>query len=85
MNIKSTPIPVEVLPPLKLELTLDSVQEMRAIYAIFTHVNNANLIGDTFAETIANHIADHLDAHGEDCEEGLGIITNGVRAGDFYK
>ena len=65
--------------PFKLEIDVETESEARALYAIFSHTNNIELLGVKAADEFTTGIGDRFDsAVGE-------VIANGVTSREYFK
>jgi len=71
----------EEFQPITLELVIESEQEARALYAIFNHIDNADLLRS--AGTLAP--AGIRQAIGKKFEVEYGYITDKYSYEDWYK
>lgn len=63
---------------IELNIIIETQEEAQALYAIFNHGNNAELLGNQVTEKIRESIS------GEYCVS-KGIIAHDIKAEDFYK
>lgn len=68
--------------PFKLELTVSTLDQARALYAIFNHTGNSGLLSDTHMITgaLLKQVGDRVYV-----SDRNQIISNGVTYSEFYK
>lgn len=60
----------------ELQITVESAEEARALYAIFNHTNNVDLLPEDSAKRIRRAIGDDYYS--------IDMIANGITHGQFY-
>lgn len=75
----STPKKGSGFTPIHLDITIETEEEAKAIFAIFNYSPNTDLLPDWVSEKVTNILAPY-EVIGSDDE-----IANGIPYNDFYK